>query len=676
MSSTYTLNFSDPTKTDTITVPGTAVGPGKNNYSTSLELIGPGYTNFGQPSAQNLVKLLENFSSPHPPNNAIEGQLWYDTSNPDRKVLRVNNGTATSTRWPNVSGIYHQPNDPSVQYSLSVKSGDLWVDTSEYQLKLRVANTWSVIGPGASSGLDKTGSEAAFVQSNTGTTYPIILNWANGKVVEVIAFNEFIPRTVIDGFTTIKPGSNLTNKALAKYNGLADRASALEVAPNVLIRSYEVLKNRVTSQTHTGTFIIQDATGLLVKNNSFPSESIRVYNTASIGYVSLISASKPFKVGVGSAGSDAYIQLNPQSRTVGINTGSALATLTVNGSGIFANTLTVTTTASIALSIAGGTTVGGKLTVSGDFQLLGATTATGLVTLGSLAGSGTILIPAANDVYDLGTTSTAFRKLFVSQIGADDTSTNVDIYGVIRGDSILDNSGVSGNVRFGTPRNFSITGTIRTAVSSPFDGSANVVFTTTAHKSLITDQDTTSTTAATLTMLVVNTSTTTSVLQQISKTNFLSDVYPLLVPTGMITPWPISTATSGYLICDGSEVSQTTYSALYNMFGLLYNPTPTAGTFKLPDMRYSTVLTKTTVEASTVSQFASAGTDTIALSTLTNITVGLMVDGYSAIGYGTSVASFIGTDSIKLSANIVGDIASGISLSFSTATYMNYVIKT
>jgi microcystin-dependent protein len=664
MSSTYTLNFSDPTKTDTITVPGTAVGPGKNNYSTSLELIGPGYTNFGQPSAQNLVKLLENFSSPHPPNNAIEGQLWYDTSNPDRKVLRVNNGTATSTRWPNVSGIYHQPNDPSVQYSLSVKSGDLWVDTSENQLKLRVANTWSVIGPGASSGLDKTGSEAAFVQSNTGTTYPIILNWANGKVVEVIAFNEFIPRTVIDGFTTIKPGSNLTNKALAKYNGLADRASALEVAPNVLIRSYEVLKNRVTSQTHTGTFIIQDATGLLVKNNFFPSESIRVYNTSGIGYVSLVSSSKPFKVGVGSAGSDAYIQFNPQSRTVGINTGSAVATLTVNGSGRFENTLTVTTTASVALSIAGGTAVGGKLTVSGDFQLLGATTATGLVTLGSLAGSGTILIPAANDVYDLGTTSTAFRKLFVSQIGA--TGTNVDIYGTVYGTATTLESA----------RTFRVEGVVTTTVTSSFDGSANVVFTTTAHKSLITGQETTSTTAATLTMLVVNTSTTTSVLQQISKVNFLSDVYPLLVPTGMITPWPISTATSGYLICDGSEVSQTTYSALYNMFGLLYNPTPTAGTFKLPDMRYSTVLTKTTVEASTVSQFASAGTDTIALSTLTNITVGLMVDGYSAIGYGTSVASFIGTDSIKLSANIVGDIASGISLSFSTATYMNYVIKT
>jgi microcystin-dependent protein len=553
-----------------------------------------------------------------------------------------------------------------VQYSLSVKSGDLWVDTSENQLKLRVANTWSVIGPGASSGLDKTGSEAAFVQSNTGTTYPIILNWANGKVVEVIAFNEFIPRTVIDGFTTIKPGSNLTNRVLAKYNGLADRASALEVAPNVLIRSYEVLKNRVTSQTHTGTFIVQDATGLLVKNNFYPSESIRVYNTSGIGYISLISSSKPFKIGVGAAGGDAYIQFNPIYNNVGINTStnSTSETLNVNGSGRFSNTLTVATNAAVALSIGGGAQVGGNLTVVGALHLTSSTTATGILTLGSVSGSGQIIVPAANDVYDIGTTSTAFRKLFVSQIGA--TGTNVDIYGTVYGTATTLESA----------RTFRVEGVMTTTVASSFNGSANVVFTTTAHKSLITDQDTTSTTAATLTMLVVNTSTTTSVLQQISKVNFLSDVYPLLVPTGMITPWPISTATSGYLICDGSEVSQATYSALYNMFGLLYNPTPTAGTFKLPDMRYSTVLTKTTVEASTVSQFASAGTDTIALSTLTNIAVGLMVDGYSAIGYGTSVASFIGTNSIKLSANIVGDIASGISLSFSTATYMNYVIKT
>lgn len=665
MATSYTLNFSDPTKTDTIVVQGTAIGPGRNNYSTSLDLVGPGYANFGQPIAQNFVKLLENFASPHPPTNAIEGQLWYDTSDSDRKVLRINNGTATSTRWPNVSGIYQQPNDPSVQYSQSVKSGDLWVDTSENQLKLRVAEAWSVVGPGASSGLDKTGSEAAFITSNTGTTYPVILNWSNGKVVEVIAFNEFIPRSVIDGFTTIKPGSNLTNKVLAKYNGLADRASSLEVAPNVLIRSYEVLKNRAASQTHTGTFIVQDATGLLVKNSFYPSESVRIYNTSGIGYISLVSSTKPFKVGVGSSGGDAYIQFDPRYNNIGINTAtSALSdTLSVNGSGRFENTLTIATQASIALSVGGGASIGKSLTVSGPLHLTSSTTATGTITVGSLTGNGAIIVPAANDVYDIGTTSTAFRKLFVSQIGA--TGTNVDIYGTVYGTVTTLESA----------RTFRVEGVVTTTLTSSFDGSSNVVFTTTAHRSLIENQETTSTTAATQTLLVLNTSTTTSVLQKISKANFLSDVYPLLVPTGAIMPWPTSTATTGYLIADGTAVSQTTYSDLYNMFGLAYG-SGGAGTFKVPDMRYSTVLTKTTIEASTVSQFASAGTDTIALATLTNITAGLIVEGVGSIGYGTSVASFVGTNSIKLSTGIVGDIASGTTLSFSTATYMNYVIKT
>ena len=91
MSISYTLRFSDPSKTNTITVNG----PNKNTVDTSLNLIGPGYVNYGQDTAQNLLKLLENFSSPNPPINPIEGQLWYDTSNPSRKILRINNGSLT-----------------------------------------------------------------------------------------------------------------------------------------------------------------------------------------------------------------------------------------------------------------------------------------------------------------------------------------------------------------------------------------------------------------------------------------------------------------------------------------------------------------------------------------------------------------------------------------------------
>jgi len=223
----YTLYFSDVSKTTTITVPGTDVGPGLNNYDTSLDLVGSGYPNYGTAIAQNFVKLLENFSSPYPPVNAIEGQLWYDTSDPTNKVLRVNNGTVTGTRWEPASGIYKQPNDPTNEYTSVVSEGDMWIDTANNQVKIRYGTSWTVVGPNATSGLTKTGSEATFLESNTGTIYPVILNWANGKVVEIIAYNEFIPRSVIEGFLTIKPGANLTNRIIAKYNGTTDRASSL-----------------------------------------------------------------------------------------------------------------------------------------------------------------------------------------------------------------------------------------------------------------------------------------------------------------------------------------------------------------------------------------------------------------------------------------------------------------
>jgi hypothetical protein len=62
MATQYTLNFSDPSKTTTVVING----PTKNNYSTSLDLVGPGYVAYGETIAQDFLKLLENFASPNP----------------------------------------------------------------------------------------------------------------------------------------------------------------------------------------------------------------------------------------------------------------------------------------------------------------------------------------------------------------------------------------------------------------------------------------------------------------------------------------------------------------------------------------------------------------------------------------------------------------------------------
>jgi hypothetical protein len=91
----YTLRFSDISKPQTVTVPD--MPPGINTIDTSLNLVGKNYPNYGEKIAENFLHLLENFSGPLPPENPIEGQLWYDTSDPTNKVLRIMDGTTTST---------------------------------------------------------------------------------------------------------------------------------------------------------------------------------------------------------------------------------------------------------------------------------------------------------------------------------------------------------------------------------------------------------------------------------------------------------------------------------------------------------------------------------------------------------------------------------------------------
>jgi len=56
--------------------------------------------------------------------------------------------------------------------------------------------------------------------------------------------------------------------------------------------------------------------------------------------------------------------------------------------------------------------------------------------------------------------------------------------------------------------------------------------------------------------------------------------------SGMIIQYGGTSAPSGFLFCDGSQVSTTTYAGLFAVIGTTYNSsTPTAGNFFLPDFR-------------------------------------------------------------------------------------------
>ena len=57
------------------------------------------------------------------------------------------------------------------------------------------------------------------------------------------------------------------------------------------------------------------------------------------------------------------------------------------------------------------------------------------------------------------------------------------------------------------------------------------------------------------------------------------------VPIGMMAPFAVSAAPSGWLICDGSAVSRTTYAPLFAVLGETYGNGDGSTTFELPDMR-------------------------------------------------------------------------------------------
>ena len=54
---------------------------------------------------------------------------------------------------------------------------------------------------------------------------------------------------------------------------------------------------------------------------------------------------------------------------------------------------------------------------------------------------------------------------------------------------------------------------------------------------------------------------------------------------GAIKPWTKTTAPDGYLLCDGSAVSRTTYADLFDVIGTTYGAGDSSTTFNVPQLQ-------------------------------------------------------------------------------------------
>jgi microcystin-dependent protein len=82
------------------------------------------------------------------------------------------------------------------------------------------------------------------------------------------------------------------------------------------------------------------------------------------------------------------------------------------------------------------------------------------------------------------------------------------------------------------------------------------------------------------------------------------------VNTGLIVPWANNSTPSGFLDCDGTAVSRTTYSALFAVIGTTYGSGDGSTTFNVPDLEDKTVVGKSPTKALA----SSGGANTVAVT--------------------------------------------------------------
>lgn len=134
-----------------------------------------------------------------------------------------------------------------------------------------------------------------------------------------------------------------------------------------------------------------------------------------------------------------------------------------------------------------------------------------------------------------------------------------------------------------------------------------------------------------------------------------------LTPVGTVIWYAGSTAPSGYLLCNGSKVSRTTYAALYAVIGIRYGSGNGTTTFTLPNL-----IGKFAEGASSVGTYKNAG--------LPNITGYARIDGTDSSSYTVNGAlynygTFTGAGQYHHTSQTIGAI--GFDASKSNSIYGN-----
>jgi len=207
---------------------------------------------------------------------------------------------------------------------------------------------------------------------------------------------------------------------------------------------------------------------------------------------------------------------------------------------------------------------------------------------------------------------------------------------------------------------FSASGAARMVISC--DASNSIFDVSGARNYVVKTNSTTiltgNTTDITTTVPVVLPGSPTTSLQATTKTYVdtnISAASALAAPPGAIISFGASSAPSGWLICDGTAVSRTTYAALFAVLGSTWGAGDGSTTFNVPDLRgqflrgFDSRATATSQDTTFVSGITTNTSTTISgINSTTYLYAGMPISG-TGIPAGATISS-VAANSIVISA--------------------------
>lgn len=226
--------------------------------ATDLTLIGKNVSGYGEFINENFVKILENFANESSPNNAITGQLWFDTSENRLKVYDGNGWKIGS--GPIVSGT--QP--------INLVQGDFWIDSVENQLYFYDGIDLQLAGPIYKNSQGLSGNKVETILDTNKIPRNIVKYYVGNVLLGIYSADvvTYTPQNAISGFSgTIGPGFNQGTLTGQKFRVTVTRSEALIDALGNLKTPYNFMKTDENTST-TGVVSIANSVPLVLGVNS------------------------------------------------------------------------------------------------------------------------------------------------------------------------------------------------------------------------------------------------------------------------------------------------------------------------------------------------------------------------------------------------------------------------